>query len=93
MLTVTDTAQTAIRSLSEQAGLPDTGGVRLAMDGQEGGIQMSLAPEPAVGDQVVEDEGARVFMPVETATLLETQQLDAAPTPEGASFTLREQTD
>lgn len=91
MLTVTETAQTAIRSLSEQAGLPDTGGVRLAVDDGQGGIQMSLAPEPAVGDHVVDDDGARVFMPAETSTLLETQQLDAAATPEGTGFTLRSQ--
>ncbi len=91
MLTMTDTAQTAIRSLSEQAGLPETGGVRLAMDEGQSGLQMSLAPQPEDGDQVVEDAGARVFMPTETATLLETQELDAAATPEGTGFSLRAQ--
>ncbi|WP_420112179.1 adhesin [Pseudactinotalea sp.] len=91
MLTITETAQTAIRSLSEQAGLPETGGVRLAMDESQNGLQMSLAQEPAEGDQVVGDTGARVFMPTETATLLETQELDAAATPEGTGFSLRAQ--
>lgn len=91
MLTITETAQTAIRSLSEQAGLPETGGVRLAMDETQNGLQMSLAQEPVDGDQVVEDAGARVFMPTETATLLETQELDAAATPEGTGFSLRAQ--
>lgn len=91
MLSITETAQTAIRSLSEQAGLPETGGVRLAMDETQNGLQMSLAPEPETGDQVVEGEGARVFMPTETATLLETQELDAASTPEGTGFSLRAQ--
>lgn len=91
MLTVTETAQTAIRSLSQEAGLPATGGVRLAMDEGQGGIQMSLAQQPVDGDQVVDDGGARVFMPAETSTLLETQQLDAAATPEGTGFTLRAQ--
>lgn len=91
MLSITETAQTAIRSLSEQAGLPETGGVRLALDENQSGLQMSLAPEPAEGDEVVEDAGARVFMPAETATLLETQELDAAATPEGTGFSLRAQ--
>ncbi|GAB2617461.1 hypothetical protein [Pseudactinotalea suaedae] len=91
MLSITETAQTAIRSLSEQAGLPETGGVRLAMDETQDGLQMSLAPEPQTGDQVVEGAGARVFMPTETATLLETQELDAAATPEGTGFSLRAQ--
>jgi iron-sulfur cluster assembly protein len=91
MLTVTENAQTAIRSLSEQAGLPASGGVRLAMDENQGGVQLSLAPEPSDGDQVVEDAGARVFMPAETAALLDAQQLDAAATPDGTGFTLRSQ--
>lgn len=89
MLTMTETAQTAIRSLSEQAGLPETGGVRLAMDEAQDGLQMSLAPQPEEGDQVIDDAGARVFMPTETATLLDTQELDAAATPEGTGFSLR----
>lgn len=89
MLTMTETAQTAIRSLSEQAGLPETGGVRLAMDDGQNGLQMSLAQEPEAGDQVVEDAGARVFMPTETATMLEAQELDASATPEGTGFSLR----
>ncbi len=91
MLTVTETAQTAIKSISEQAGLPATGGVRIAMSDGGTDVQMALAPEPVDGDQVVENEGARVFLPNETAVLLETQELDAAQTPEGTGFTLRAQ--
>ena len=31
MLTLTDTAQTAIKTITTEAGLPDSGGVRIAM--------------------------------------------------------------
>ena len=31
MLTLTDTAQTAIKAITTEAGLPDSGGVRIAM--------------------------------------------------------------
>lgn len=93
MLNVTETAQTAISSIAEQAELPPTGGVRIAMSDGGTDVQMSLVPEPVEGDEVVEAPGARVFMPSETALLLERQELDAAPTPEGTGFTLRAQTD
>lgn len=93
MLTVTETAQTAIRSLSERAELPETGGVRLAVSESGSDVQMSLVAEPAEGDQIVEEAGARVYMPTETSALLENQQLDAQQTPDGAGFTLRAQVD
>jgi iron-sulfur cluster assembly protein len=91
MLTLTDNAQTAIKTITEQAGLPETGGVRIAMADGGGELQMTLAPEPTDGDNVIEGEGARVFVPDDTSTMLDTQELDAAQTPEGTGFTLRQQ--
>ena len=52
---------------------------------------MALSPEPAVGDQVIENDGARVFVAEETATMLESQELDATETAEGTGFSLRQQ--
>ncbi|UFU06943.1 HesB/IscA family protein [Ruania halotolerans] len=88
MLTLTENAQTAIKSITEQAGLPAEGGVRIAMAESGTELQMSLVPEPAENDQVVEDDGARVFVATETSELLETQQLDASQTAEGTGFSL-----
>lgn len=91
MLTLTENAQIAIKTLTSEAGLPEDGGVRIAMS--EGGseLQMALSPEPAVGDQVIENDGARVFVAEETSTMLESQELDATETEEGTGFSLRQQ--
>ncbi len=91
MLTLTENAQTAIKTLTSEAGLPEDGGVRIAMS--EGGseLQMALSPEPAVGDQVIDDDGARVFVAEETAPMLDSQELDATETEQGTGFSLRKQ--
>lgn len=91
MLTLTENAQTAIKTITSQAGLPEDGGVRIAMS--EGGseLQMALSPEPAAGDEVIENDGARVFVAEETSTMLESQELDASETDEGTGFSLRQQ--
>lgn len=93
MLTLTDTAQTAIKTITTEAGLPDSGGVRIAMAKNGSELQMALMPEPIAGDDVIENEGARIFVPSETATLLAEQELDAATTEQGTGFTLRPQSD
>lgn len=91
MLTLTENAQTAIKSITSEAGLPDTGGVRIAVT-EESQLQMELAPEPHSGDDVVEAEGARVFTSEQATEMLDGQELDAGETPEGTGFTLRQQT-
>lgn len=91
MLTLTENAQTAIKTLTTQAGLPDEGGVRIAMAENGSELQMALSPEPAVGDEVIDTDGARVFVAEETATMLESQELDATETEQGTGFSLRQQ--
>lgn len=91
MLTLTENAQTAIKTITSQAGLPEEGGVRIAMSEAGSDLQMALSPEPAVGDQVIENDGARVFVAEETSTMLESQELDASETEEGTGFSLRQQ--
>ncbi|UFU03339.1 hypothetical protein LQF12_01620 [Ruania suaedae] len=93
MLTLTENAQTAIKSITEQAGLPAEGGVRIAMAESGTELQLSLVPEPQNEDQIIEDEGARVFVATETSDLLETQQLDANQSAEGTGFTLTSKED
>lgn len=91
MLTLTENAQTAIKSITSEADLPDSGGVRIAVT-DDSQLQMELAPEPQSGDDVVEAEGARVFTSEEATEMLDGQELDAGETPEGTGFTLRQQT-
>ncbi|WP_022918920.1 HesB/IscA family protein [Ruania albidiflava] len=91
MLTLTENAQTAIKTLTSEAGLPEDGGVRIAMADGGSELQMALSPEPAAGDQVIDTDGARVFVAEETAPMLDAQELDATETEQGTGFSLRKQ--
>ncbi|MDT4929917.1 MAG: iron-sulfur cluster assembly protein [Pseudonocardiales bacterium] len=91
MLTLTDNAATEIRNLVAQPEVPDDGGVRIASNGQ-GALTLALAAEPAAGDAVVEDSGARVFLEPAAGQLLDDKLLDAGVDPDGqVQFTLVEQ--
>jgi iron-sulfur cluster assembly protein len=91
VLTLTDNAATEIRNLVAQPDVPDDGGVRIASNGQ-GALTLALAAEPAAGDAVVEDSGARVFLEPAAGQLLDDKLLDAGVDPEGqVQFTLVEQ--
>ena len=93
MLTLTNNAVDAIQRLTSQPDLPDQTGLRIASEA-EGSPSLSLAvttgPQP--GDQVVEDQGARVFLDGMAAQMLDDKALDAEVNPDGAvRFTLAEQ--
>lgn len=91
MLTLTDNARHAVNDLAERAGLPAGGGMRIAESSQQGTFDLSLVTEPIDGDQLIEADGARVFVEPATATLLADQQLDAAPADGGTGFVLSPQ--
>ena len=93
MLTLTDSAVTAIRNLTSQPELPDETGLRI-MSQEQGGpaFQVTLAESPVDGDQVIETEGARVFLEPVAAVALDDKSLDAQVDDEGTvAFTLAEQ--
>jgi iron-sulfur cluster assembly protein len=92
MLTMTDNAVAAIRSLTGQPEVPDGSGLRIASDPDAGSLQLSLAPEPQEGDQVVDSSGARLFLDTEAALLLDDKALDASVDEQGTvQFALAEQ--
>ena len=78
MLILTDRATEVIRSIAERPDVPDTAGLRIAA-GADGDQGLSAVPTsgPEGGDQVVEAEGARVFLDAEAAARLDDQVLDA----------------
>jgi iron-sulfur cluster assembly protein len=78
MLVLTERATVVIRSISEQPDVPDSAGLRIAAGG-DSDRSFSAVPtaEPADGDQVIEADGARVFLDAEAATRLDDQVLDA----------------
>lgn len=81
MLTLTTGAVAAIREITHQPGLPEDTGVRIAATaaGNGGGSAFEIAvastPEPA--DDVVEAEGARVFLDPEASAAFDDKALDA----------------
>lgn len=84
MLVLTDQATTLIRALNDRPELPDDAGVRIAgpADGPTG-LVISQAPTPTNDDQVIEQQGARVFLDATAAELLDGMVLDAKVDPEG----------
>ena len=67
VLTLTDSARTAVHTLTTKAGLPDeTGGLRIAQQ-EAGGFELALVPEPLPGDDVVTDGSTRVYVDPEAS--------------------------
>lgn len=81
MLTITRTAAQAIESVVAAGGsLGEEGGIRITHEpvaGERTGMTLTVAPAPETDDQVVVEEGARVFLPPDTAALLDDKVLDA----------------
>jgi iron-sulfur cluster assembly protein len=78
VLTLTDSATTEIRNLiANNPEVPDDAGVRIASTPDGAGLNLFLASEPADGDAVVDEAGARVFLEPSAAELLDDKTLDA----------------
>lgn len=92
MLTISPPAADAIREIVASAEMPDEAGLRISLapsqDTQGPSIGLSVAPAPAEGDQVVEDDGAQVFVDGELAQALGDKRLVAAVEGEGVKFGL-----
>jgi Fe-S cluster assembly iron-binding protein IscA len=95
MLTVTDDAATAIRTLAAQNDLPAQTGVRISPTTGESGataLGLSVAEGPLPEDEVIEVQGARVFVDSAVAADLEDKALDAQVTEQGqVQFMLADQ--
>jgi iron-sulfur cluster assembly protein len=84
MLTLTDSAATAIRTLITQPDLPEETGLRIIKEGDGApSFQLALTEGPAAGDQVVESAGARVFVDPDAAAALDDKALDAQVNEQG----------
>ncbi len=89
MLTLTENAATAVKTLTSQ--IPTTtGGIRISDSGSpEAGFALALAEAPQEEDAVVETDGARVFVAPAAAIALDDRVLDAQTDGDGAfSFAL-----
>jgi Fe-S cluster assembly iron-binding protein IscA len=83
MLTLTFNAASMIRTLVDQTETAEAGGMRIASEQGAGALTLSLAALPAEDDQVVEMDGARVFLDPQAAAILDDKTLDAGATPDG----------
>lgn len=91
MLTLTDTASTVVRTIATQQ-LGDTkGGLRIRADRTPDGpaFAVTVAATPEDADQVVDSDGAHVFLEEEAAAALTDKILDASVDENGAvSFSI-----
>jgi iron-sulfur cluster assembly protein len=94
MLTITPNAAEAIRAIVHSTDAPEEGGLRISVaqqDGTEPALELSLSPAPMEGDDVVEEEGAHVFLDELASAALDDKSLDAQIEGEEISFGIREQ--
>jgi Fe-S cluster assembly iron-binding protein IscA len=80
MLTLTESAKEMVRDMVSADEVPEGSGLRIsAAHGEDGGpaLSLELASEPAEGDQVLDEDGTRVFLEPEAASLLDDKILDA----------------
>ena len=94
LLALTDSAVQAVRNIvssSEQD--PETGGLRVVAEraGTQANFQLRVVSLPAEDDEVIEEQGARVFLEPEAASLLDDMVLDASVEHNQVAFTIADQ--
>jgi iron-sulfur cluster assembly protein len=65
MLTITSNAAEAIRAIVQSTDVPDEGGIRISIarqNGSQASLELALSPAPMEGDDVLELNGAHVFL-------------------------------
>ncbi len=91
MLALTHSAAEVIHDLLQQPGVPDSAGLRIARtpaDGTGDSLGIALVSGPADGDEVHDEQGARVFVEETTVPLLDDKLLDATQIEGQTTFTL-----
>jgi iron-sulfur cluster assembly protein len=96
MLVLTTAAAEVVKAVTNAPEAPAGAGLRIAASVPEprsaGSLQVTAAEGPGEGDQVLEGDGARVFLESEAAVYLDDKVLDARMDEQGnAHFTLAEQ--
>jgi iron-sulfur cluster assembly protein len=94
VLALTDSAVQAVKGIVSSSDQPaETGGLRVVADrvADEANFQLSVAALPAEDDEIVEEQGARLFLDPEAASLLDDKVLDATVEQNQVAFTLADQ--
>jgi iron-sulfur cluster assembly protein len=96
MLTLTDAAKDAVRDLVAGEGGPAGSGLRITAEPADEGeaeLELAVVAEPEDGDQVIDEDGARLFLEREAASLLDDQVLDAQGHDDHFHFSIEPQAD
>ena len=92
MLAISDSAAEAIRGLVAGPEVPDSAGLRIATHPTaESSFEASVAATPAEDDEVVEEQGAQVFLEPGAAALLQDKRLEAQIEGGQVTFAISEQ--
>jgi iron-sulfur cluster assembly protein len=95
VLTLTSNAAEAVKTIAEASPeMPSDSGLRIQAEPTGEGqvsFDLTMAESPDVGDQVIEEAGARVFVEPEAALILEDKILDATVVGDRVQFSLSEQ--
>jgi iron-sulfur cluster assembly protein len=97
VLTITPNAKAAIESILDEPRVPEGAGVRIASKepvsnavvGRD--LSLSVAEDPDATDEVIDREGARVFVDDAVTEFLADKQLDAGVVGKRVCFTIAEQ--
>ncbi|OBI48057.1 hypothetical protein A5707_18255 [Mycobacterium kyorinense] len=92
MLVLTPAAAEVVKAVTAAPNAPEDAGLRIASSADEqNALQLSATEGPGDGDQVVEGDGARVFLEPKVAEFLDDKVLDAQVDDQGAHFVLLDQ--
>ncbi|WP_435768725.1 Fe-S cluster assembly protein HesB [Nocardioides sp. SYSU DS0651] len=75
MLTLTENACTIVKQITDAPDAPESAGLRIS--GAPDGFSLSASPQPEAGDQVVEQDGATVYIDSGAAELVDAMVRDA----------------
>ena len=94
MLTLTENASTVVKTLVDQAGAEkEEAGLRISQDSTDSpALHVIPADAPYPGDEVLEEDGARVFLEETAKVTLDDKILDAQVDDNGGvQFTIAQQ--
>jgi Fe-S cluster assembly iron-binding protein IscA len=78
MLTLTDTATDVVKTITEQTTEGETAGLRISQqESDPNALGLTPVENPQPGDQVLEADGARLFLDATAAIALDNEVLDA----------------
>jgi Fe-S cluster assembly iron-binding protein IscA len=94
LLALTDNAVEAVEQIVSSSDVEsEVRGLRVAAEraGAETYFQLTVVPLPAEDDEVIEEDGARVFLDPEAASLLDDKVLDVSVERNQLAFTIGNQ--